>query len=438
MKSQHIFFFLLTISTVSVAQSSSPDLGTILTQLRQTDVFRECADFKTNIEQQTRNAAQTPGITADQRDKLRLAYTGVYEKYDAFLKAVKQDLVNPQRMQAIAANPAVEAAQYAALYAGVKAEYDGQFLPVLQSISSGGKGIIDDLKAMARTSFLNIVSQVLTSVTGRVQQQLTLNMLLPVVNERFYNPLRMKLWSELDIPPLPTTSTPTNSSGAYQPQPTPPEAVVIPAATTNSLAGSIAFVQLLNQQETSIAFEQRTGKDIAVITDSTADVVVKDQFFSSVSTYSVGTKFRANVSNNGFTYVVALNSDGVALLYPQVRYTVGKGVKDVTVIQDVAPANGTLRIPATGLFGITPSKTGVESPSEDIGFLLSKSELVIEELIEKLNAAQGNLPERITQVFGAARIPATDAGVQFINGQIVFNGSNSPQNVLPLVFRIRK
>lgn len=160
-----LVYLVCLLPFAGTAQVQPADLSGTLTQLRQSDLFRECADFKANIETQTRQAAMMSTLTADGRNQLRVAYTGVYEKYDAFLKAVKQDLVNPQRTQAITQNPNAEAAQYASLYGAVKAEYDNQYTPVLQSVSGGGKGILDDLKAMARTAFTQLAGQAVTIVT---------------------------------------------------------------------------------------------------------------------------------------------------------------------------------------------------------------------------------------------------------------------------------
>lgn len=437
---KQLLFYISLISISFSVKAQTPDLSATLAQLRQTDLFRECADFRSNLEQQTRQVAMQPNLTADQRNQLRLTYTGVYEKYDAFLKAVKQDLVNPQRTQAITQNPNGEAQQYASLYAAVKTEYDTQYTPLVQQLSGGGKGILDDLKAMARSAFTQLASQAVTVVTTRIQQKLTINATLPVVNQEFYNPLRLKLWSELDIPETTAmgNSAPSNSHPAsYQPLPEmQQQAIIIPPPTVSSLTGSVAFVQLVGGQEQPMSFEQRTGKDIEVVTDEPTNVVVKDQSFSTLQAYPVGTRFRMMVQNEGFTYVLALNSDGVKLLHPRVQTRLSG--KDIEVTQEATASVGSVVVPANGAFTITPSKTGVEYPSDDMALLLSKSELVVEELLEKLNAVTGSLSERITQVFGANQINPADAGVRAEGNRFMFNAGNSPQNVLPLVFRIRK
>ncbi len=171
-----IFFSLLAFT--AIAQNSQRDLSVSLEQLRQTALFVECAEFKTNIEEQTRSVATNPTLTANQLNQLRIAYTGIFNKYDTFLKAVKQDLVNPQRIQYITQNPNGEAVQYASHYAAVRAEYDSQYMPLMQSISGGGKSILDDLKAMGQSAFTQLASQVLATVTNKIQQKLTINAML--------------------------------------------------------------------------------------------------------------------------------------------------------------------------------------------------------------------------------------------------------------------
>lgn len=142
------------------------------------------------------------------------------------------------------------------------------------------------------------------------------------------------------------------------------------------------------------------------------------------------------IQNDAFSYVLVLNSDGVKLLHPRVQ-TRSLG-KDIEVTQEATPTVGNVVIPANGTFTITPSKTGTELPTDDMALLLSKSELVVEEIIEKLNAVSGSLSERVGQVFGAEQIRPADAGVRAEGNRFTFNAGTSPQNVLPLVFRIRK
>lgn len=433
-----------------VAQTQITDLSTTLTQLRQADVFRECAEFKTNLEQQIQSTTRLQGITAEQYEQLRLAYTGVYGKYDAFLMSVKRDLLSTERRQAIAVQPAVK---YATLYAEVKAEYDNKFMPVMQSVSVvGGKNIWDELKAIGKATFVSVASQVLTNVAMSIQQKMEQKTSLPVINEKFYNPLRLKLWSELDIPPLAATSTnqstdvsntvnsASNSVGntTYQ-QPIQQEAIVIPAPTFSQLSGNVSFVQLTGQTEIPINFEQRTGKDIEVVTDVPNDsTTVKDQYFNTTDAYPLGTRFKIKVSNTAFTYVLVLNSDGIKFLYPRIQVNMRSGGKDIDVIQETTPPIGDMLIPATGSFAITPSKTGAQTESEDFAMLLSKSELSVEETVEKLNAVSGNLAERITQVFGIERILANQAGLKAQGNQFSFNADGTVQNLLPIVFKIRK
>ena len=75
-----IFFSLLAFT--AIAQNSQRDLSVSLEQLRQTALFVECAEFKTNIEEQTRSVATNPTLTANQLNQLRIAYTGIFNKYD--------------------------------------------------------------------------------------------------------------------------------------------------------------------------------------------------------------------------------------------------------------------------------------------------------------------------------------------------------------------
>ena len=150
----------------------------------------------------------------------------------------------------------------------------------------------------------------------------------------------------------------------------------------------------------------------------------------------MGTRFKIKISNTAFTYFIVLNSDGIKQLHPNIQ--VRQNSKDIDIIGEESASIGDLVIPTNGSFIIAASKTGEEKSTEDFCILLSRSELIPEETIEKLNAAYGTLSERITQVFGAQRMALNNSSIRQEGSKIIFDATNSTSNVLPLVFKILK
>ena len=270
--------------------------------------------------------------------------------------------------------------------------------------------------------------------THRIDKAESINLILPLINEKLFNKLKLPTWSQLNIP------EPDGYKNA--------EAVVIPNKTINSLNGSVVFfLKEEGGQDQAISFSLAEGrKDIIVVSEDNEKLAAHEEYFTTAESYPVGSRFRMQVANSGFTYVMALNSDGIALLYPSKNITIKKtnNTKDIVVDGDETPAIGGVDVPgkaASGnmrYFSITKNATGSETTSEELAMLLSKSELELTEIIEKLNEVTGNLSERITKVFAGQKIDKSSANLSIQQSGISFNADESTSSVLPLVFKIMK
>ena len=421
MKNYVLVFVVATgIHLSSFAQT---DMVSIVTQLRQTSVFQECSKFKTNLELQTKNLTSNPTLSDKDRTNLRLAYTEVQEKYDFFLGAVKQSLLDKNKFQSLLKNPDEASQHYMALYQDITEVYNQSYLPVYTKLNQGSKDLPEELIKLGIGVFSSIVSKIKAK---KQQKEDDFNAMLPVVNDYFYKNLHLKTWSELDV---------TGDNQPQTPYPLRGE-VVIPAPTVTTVLGSVEFIQTTNGQQTPMYFEKIQGKDIGVVSDNKPSLETKDSFWTSTTTYPMGTRFKIKISNTAFTYFIVLNSDGIKQLHPNIQ--VRQNSKDIDIIGEESASIGDLVIPTNGSFIIAASKTGEEKSTEDFCILLSRSELIPEETIEKLNAAYGTLSERITQVFGAQRMALNNSSIRQEGSRIIFDATNSTSNVLPLVFKILK
>jgi hypothetical protein len=119
-----VFVVAAGIHLSSFAQT---DMVSIVTQLRQTSVFQECSKFKTTLELQTKNLTSSPTLSDKDRTNLRLAYTEVQEKYDFFLGAVKQSLLDKNKFQNLLKNPDEASQHYMVLYQDITEVYNQSY-----------------------------------------------------------------------------------------------------------------------------------------------------------------------------------------------------------------------------------------------------------------------------------------------------------------------
>jgi hypothetical protein len=416
-------------------QAQVQTIDKILSTLNSAEVFKRCIAFKSEISGKVLQLKSVQNIEPEKFNELRLAYTEVYEKYDAFLKTVKADLSNSDNLKNLVSNPETAAKNYAETYQSVKDAYENNFLQQLNSVQNpDSKGLpFAVLIKFGIGAFKIIVNSI---KNHRIDKDGAINLILPAINEKLFNKLKLNTWGQFNLP----------EPGGYKT----PEAIIIPERTLNTLHGTITFFQKNNtgEQDEPFYFTSTEGrKDLGVITENNGgEILATDEYFSTPKSYQIGSKFRLEVNNTGFSYILALNSNGIALLYPNKNVTVTtKGsTKDITISGEETPSTGTVNIPGYGLngipnyFTITKSATGVEGKAEEMAILLSKSELELEETIEKLNAVTGNLSERITRVFGEKKIASAEGNISMQENKVSFNADDSRNNVLPLVFKILK
>lgn len=428
------FRILIFINVLAISGfTQNVTLDKILNALNQTEVFQNCIAFKKDLNAKIGAMRLKNNLDSDQFNTLRLAYTDLYTKHDAFIKAVKVDLSNIENLKTLVNNPESAAITYSNAYQQVKDSYENTFLPLYNNIYPSETRAIPLVVIIkfGIDAFRVIVN---TIKNHRLDSEGLINIVLPKLNEKLFNKLKISSWTELHL------SEPSD----YKIK----EEVVIPKPTINSLHGTISFFHKNSDgRETEVVhFESNEGKkDMKVVSDNNnKKQYATDEYFITHESYPLGSLFRLQVNNSGFTYILVLNTDGIALLYPSKNLVIKQENKDIIVSGDATPVAGRVNIPGNDsngqpqYFRIEKNADGSESQSEELALILSRSELLLEETIEKLNNVSGNLSERITQVFGEKKIEKSSANVIMNEDILSFNADNSSNDVLPLVFKIMK
>lgn len=396
-------------------------INTVLDYFSKSQLFVECQTFKRTVESQTLELSRIVKTDGDTQ-LLKQNYDKVWYEYDLFLKGIKQNMIGLQSFQ-----------NQDNQFLVVKNTYQEQFLPYYES-KIGGKAISEELFTMGVGLVKNLIVKLKEK---RFDKKEVLNGVLGLVNQRFYDQLKLKTYSQLDLKTPPEGNFQVTNHQANN------DPLLIPPSTLGAIKGSIKFVDPNGLP--FIFVSQNTGKDIEIESDSAAQITADNSNQTSVSPNSSlvfisesqlpeGQKFKIEANSECFTYCIVLNSTGVMLLHPNVKYK-SQG-KDIEITTETTPTVGLLTIPTSNFFTIVPHKINTLKTTEDMAILFTNTELIMEDTIERLNLLEGSLEDRIGQVFGNGAI--NQVLVNQNGDSIQFESPDPSIQVLPLVFKIQK
>jgi hypothetical protein len=254
--------------------------------------------------------------------------------------------------------------------------------------------------------------------------------------------------------PVVTPATPTNSPTAPVVNPALPTEtkVVTPVQvaypTIKELNGEIEFLYVSNLQPirlSNMTFEPKLRKLVVGAVQGGA-VAQAETGFTSTAAFPEYTSFQIKVKNTALMYAFAFNPDKTCYdVYPFPE----EWIEAYKMSKNRALKVGPLMLKSDDNVVTIPSRnaeSGVENyiniegkaSQELFCLLLSKSELNTVELYGKIEAAQGNLEERLKTVLGDEMLTTEEANVKMENGKIFYNADALSKKVLPLVFVIQR
>jgi hypothetical protein len=438
------------------ADKSQQTLLQVLEALEKADLFVRYRSFKNDFERMNRNLAPQLSNPASYYE-LEMAYTQVERQFNGLLELIKRDLSDYKRIQEMTRQPLVFAERYSDHYARVLREYELNYRPVYNRLNVS-KAIPPALIAAGMT----LILEVITILSRRSEMKAeTLNLILGTINTYFYDKMRMKSWDELGFAPpsaianapYRTSSTAGGTSGLQ---------VHVQQPVFDELSGWVEFVQLSGQgREVPMSFDRPLTKNITIETRRIDQGSARtDQYaagvlrFETMDQYDQGTQFLLRVKNTAGMYVLALNSGHeVLFLYPYAN----DALSDCRDFQPVSKDIGIGYLAATPVVGKDRSGVTVlptpdcrynppvdryftisgDTRKEELAIILTRSELDVESVRRSLQAAQGNLDERLARVFGTEVIPP-DGTVSLSNNRMEFKAGRTDRSVLPVVFQINR
>lgn len=452
--------FILSGSLFAQNQRSVQEVASML---ENADVFIKYRKFRGDFQQMNVELGGKLKYYEDY-DKLNLAYNEVQGKYNEFLEVVRKDLSDWKEIKNMARYPASYADKYLEEYNSVINVYNKSYQPLYNKILaeanvSKGKSITPQMILMG----IEVFAAVVDLIKGRKEEkEANLSLIIGMVNDHFYNKLRMKDWAELDIPvpqaTRPASPTPqatsTSTDGAQNRNGAVPTVVTqVSAPLFSDMRGFVEFHYLDYQDlDQKMNFIANKGKNITVSTRVAQNGGIQTQtttnrvdYYNSSESFRDGDQFYLKVNNSAGMYVLTLNSDGtISFLYPfDAAATASNGNKGKNITVEGRDRNNVTTLPAPDK-GVTPPKqrfftfTG-PATRESFCVLLTRSDLDVNETRRALEARQGeDLHNRLAAVFGNKLVQPSEAGIMLEGNRLNFDASATEATVLPVVFYINR
>ena len=470
-----LFWGLYSLQSFAQGSLSTSE---VIDALNEMQVFIDNRNFRNEVVKATQEAAKTPDFNAAQYDELQKGYMQLQTMYnDGYLNVIKQDLSDFRSIVRMSRsdNWKSYAKRYATAFETVLNHHNKVYKPVLENIKNNNAqrswgAIIPVLVPVAIDVFEAVLAEILKRREERDEE---LQMVLSTINNYFFKPLAMRSWEELNIARPIGGNSGSMSSGGVRPAPTagtelPPPVIVPPAGTSvvGEASGKVTFRLYDNGSLVNMNF-QETGKTTVAAPEYTENgkprimvigkpelVNISSSRFESVAAYGNHTFYKIEMQGTGLIYAFALNQGTKTYsFYPQQgdisgmsksRYWDLPPQRDMMIGRATPTGNGTnasmITIPDTANYVEIIDLPNMPIQTEQLVVLLSKSELNMKDIMQKMEAFPASTPanERLTQIFGTSAATPSEADMSLRGTEFSYRLAENDKNVLPLVFYIRR
>jgi hypothetical protein len=418
---------MLMCCQISAQAQNTFNTTALLEKISSVKVMADYIQFKSKIENEVLNLTQNKQLSLEQMDSLKNAYNLTKVKFDIFLVSIEQDIIDIKKIRQSDASLENLSQKYQNSYNEAIAEYENSFAPVYAKISQT-RSLWIVLFKVGRVAF-NLVVQYLFD--KKIDSGFVVQEVLSQTVEHFKKKLFLKKWDDL--------------VANNNPKP-PVDKITIPIdlPVISDLKGNITLIStnVQNQSQTTlIQFEQKQATRSLNVTNSgkQADFVTKDRFDQNNA-------FQIKIKTRSLVYVFAYNnSRDCFLIYPFSadmiqRYNLSKnrslGVGPLMLKNE----NDEITIPSKNVNTGEENYITIEGQSEkeELCIIISKSEIEMNQLFEKIQSSTGNLLNRLQNVLGENIVLSQNSKLSLLDGVITFEADNSNATILPILLEIRR
>jgi len=204
---KNLLIALTIMLAVLPLQAQKLSIEDIVDKIRQVDLFIQYGKFKDKVQSELTELVANEKITAEEVEKLNVAYDEMRLKYNRFLELIKADLSRWSQIKEMTKNPDAFANKYMDEYEAVLNYFQNSYSRTFNDIENDVKSRSEEFatKGFGIGTLLLLIDEarpLIRSIVKWIKQRRddkdeAKNKILMLVNERLFSPLEMKPWEKI-------------------------------------------------------------------------------------------------------------------------------------------------------------------------------------------------------------------------------------------------
>ena len=462
-----VLFSILFLSNKALSQEFSA--SELIDNILEVQSMRELTKFREDLVKELKNLDMS-NITPEESEQLAIVYDKMRVEYNSLIGLIKQDVLDFKNIKKMTKSSSEISSRYRTTINNCSNIFNNEFTPLYSSLSQERSfiALIFPLIEKGIRFIIDVIKE------KKLKKETLMNDLLNVTNLKFNNVLILPEWNQIvktkisnvsltkintvtvnEVQTASIENTDTKSSKLKSTINIGNKTAPIDASTNltieypamKELKGNIEFV-ILDESGNSSNMEFYLPESISKERDlkvGTKNNITSTSFGSRMS-FANGTSFQVRITNTAFAYVFAFNTNFCYPIYPYTQEWLSGF--EMTKSRDLGV--GPLMLKDDNNLLVIPSKnvnTGEENyiqiygntQKEILCLILSKSELNLEEICDKIDASTGDLSTRVNTVFSGDNIAKiSESNLKINNGKINFEVVDNQRWILPLIFEIKR
>jgi hypothetical protein len=451
----YFYPILILISLNSSIYSQDWGAKELLDNIMDLQSMKELSKFRFNLIDELKNI-DLSNITSEENAELTAIYNKMQKEFNVLVGNIKQDILDFKNIRKMAKKSEEIAERYVSSLNSIGVIFNEDFMPKLTQYSQDRSGLLGLAYPLIEKGVKMIIEIIRDK---KLKKEVILNELLNIANERFTDKLLLPDWNKLvkNTASNKSNSTPTENKTELKSNPNSntkiKSKVNIEYPAMKELQGNIEFLVSDESGNNSIMNfnlpeEAEKSRDLTVGSKLNNSISISKTAFGSKNSYAEGSSFQMRITNSGFVYVFAFNSNNTC--YPIYPYT-SEWVEgfNMSKSRDLSVGPLMMKDNNSNLL-VIPSKNAVtgeenyiqmsgNSKKEQLCLIISKSELTLKDICKAIEDEQGTLAERLSNVLESPNTAEqSDFDLTQEAGKINFKVLNENKWVLPFVFEIKR